>query len=105
MDQVYDNLILFTACRSHGLAVLWIAYIALIYFLTARASLLLLLKPKGITAVWRTSILSLFLHLLIRRDLRQWARTIEGVFLLLTMGLQNFAILEDPRPQTTIFCE
>lgn len=72
MDQQIDNLMLLPAQRSHGRDIVWIASIAIIYFLTAWASMLLLFKPEGIAAVWPASGLFLSALLLTRRDLRPW---------------------------------
>ena len=51
---------------------LWIATVALIYFATARLSLLLLFQPEGIAAIWPPSGIFLAAILLTRRDLRPW---------------------------------
>ena len=51
---------------------LWIAAIALVYFLAARISLSFSFKPEGIAAIWPPAGIFLSAILLTRRNLRPW---------------------------------
>jgi PAS domain S-box-containing protein len=51
---------------------MWIASVALIYFLAARLSLMLLFQPEGIAAIWPPTGIFLSAVLLARRNLRPW---------------------------------
>jgi PAS domain S-box-containing protein len=53
-------------------SILWIAAIALIYFLVARFSLSFIFKPEGIAAIWPPSGIFLSAILLTRRNLRPY---------------------------------
>jgi integral membrane sensor domain MASE1 len=55
MNNESNSELLFPARPSLGRNVLWIASIALIYFVAARFSLLLGFQPEGIAAIWPLS--------------------------------------------------
>ncbi len=65
----HDKL-LFPAGISATRSVLWIAIVALIYFAAARLSLLLVVQPEGIAAVWPPGGIFLSAILLTRHNLR-----------------------------------
>jgi PAS domain S-box-containing protein len=67
-----DSNHLFYIRTSPGRNILWIAANALIYFLVAHFSLLLIFKPEGIAAIWPSSGIFLSSLLLTRRELRPW---------------------------------
>jgi PAS domain S-box-containing protein len=72
MSNEINHGLLFPARPSLGRNVLWIASIALSYFVAARLSLLLQFQPEGIAALWPPTGIFLSAILLTRRDLRPW---------------------------------
>lgn len=53
-------------------SILWVLSIAVVYFVVARLSLLLILKPEGIAAIWPSSGIFLSAILLTRHNLRPY---------------------------------
>jgi PAS domain S-box-containing protein len=72
MSNESNHGLLFPARPSPGRNVLWVASIALIYFIAAQFSLLLEFQPEGIAALWPPSGVFLSAILLTRRNLRPW---------------------------------
>ena len=64
--------LLFPSHHSPARNVLWVATIALVYFVVAGFSLFLAFRPEGIAAIWPASGIFLSAVLLTRRDLRPW---------------------------------
>jgi PAS domain S-box-containing protein len=70
MNAENERAPLFPSRPSLGRNVLWIASVALIYFVAARLSLLLEFEPEGIAAIWPPEGVFLSAILLTRRALR-----------------------------------
>jgi len=72
MGEATKSRHLFHAGSSLGRDALWIASIALIYFVAARLSLSLEIQPEDIATVWPPTGIFLSAILLTRRSLRPW---------------------------------
>jgi integral membrane sensor domain MASE1 len=72
MNDESNGGFLVPARPSLGRDALWIASIALIYFIVARFSLLLVFEPEGIAAIWPAAGIFLSAMLLSRGKLRPW---------------------------------
>ena len=72
MSTENANEYFFPSHNSLNRNILWIASVALIYFVTARLSLFLVLKPEGLAAIWPAEGIYLSAILLTRRSLRPY---------------------------------
>lgn len=74
--------------KSAATDVLWIASIALVYFLTAHFSLTFLFQPDGVASIWPASGIYLSALLLTRRTLWPW---LIGILLVVDFIAQHLA--------------